>query len=56
MLSNWRRRFVSILLVSLLLASGALAQVAGYNDNFGYNYLYFGSYPQGANGEVAPII
>ena len=52
-----KARLLPLLLCLLLLMSlsvSAQVQLSGYQD--GYQYVTFGSYPQGAAGEAAPIL
>lgn len=53
-----RKRLFILALALCLLALGATAQapLRGYDKAQGYQYVSFGSYPQGAQGELAPIL
>ncbi len=44
------------LAAALVLAAPARADIAGWRQGTGYQYLLFGRYPQGAQGEEAPIL
>ena len=51
------RSFFALLLVLCTFSSAAFAQgeIQGYTQAQGHQYLLFGSYPQGAQGDTAPI-
>ncbi|NLB38091.1 MAG: hypothetical protein GX810_02425, partial [Clostridiales bacterium] len=52
------KRFLALaLLVSMAFpTAGAENPLRGYDAKAGYSYALFGQYPQGAGGEVAPIL
>ncbi len=52
------RSFVALLLIMCMMSSTALAQgdIRGYSADQGHQVLLFGSYPQGEQGEAAPIV
>lgn len=52
------RSFFALLMVLCIFSSSAFAlgDIHGYTQTQGYQYLLIGSYPQGAQGETAPIV
>lgn len=52
----WSMFLVLSMLVALPLAVQGEAQLRGYEKALGYQYVALGTYNQGENGEVAPVI
>lgn len=52
----WKAALLALTAAALLIPAPARAEIAGWRQGIGYQYLLFGRYPQGARGEEAPIL
>lgn len=54
--SMLRRALILCLLAACLPGLAGAAALRGYDDKAGYQYIALGSWPQGENGEEAPVL